>query len=142
MLTYSEKHNLFVWKGRFPDRHIPRKAGFEFKYNNWVTASPYVAFKLYSEADQLARPKLKQIYFNVRNSYSLDDHSNIPAPDGLEYMPFQKGGIWNLFWQANTRKHLLLADEQGLGKTIQAIGFANMSGFKKILVICPASLGS
>lgn len=34
----------------------------------------------------------------------------------------------------------LLADEQGVGKTIQAITYSEIMEFKKILVICPASL--
>ncbi len=42
------------------------------------------------------------------------------------------------------RRHAIIADEMGLGKTIQAIGAAvlkkELFGFKKTLVVCPASL--
>ena len=38
------------------------------------------------------------------------------------------------------RDYFLLADEQGLGKTITAIKLAERLEYKKILVICPASL--
>ena len=42
------------------------------------------------------------------------------------------------------RKHAIIADEMGLGKTLQAIGTAiakkDIFGFKKTLIVCPASL--
>lgn len=56
--------------------------------------------------------------------------------------PYQKEGI--AF--ATFRKGVIIADEMGLGKTLQAIGTAvfkkKILGFKKTLVICPASLKS
>lgn len=51
-----------------------------------------------------------------------------------ELRPFQKAGARFLC----ERKAALLADEQGLGKTPQAIVACNMVKAKKILVICPA----
>lgn len=54
--------------------------------------------------------------------------------------PYQKQGI--AF--ATFRKGVIIADEMGLGKTLQAIGAAvfkkKIFGFKKTLIICPASL--
>lgn len=54
--------------------------------------------------------------------------------------PYQKEGI--AF--ATFRKGVIIADEMGLGKTLQAIATAlfkkKIFGFKKTLVICPASL--
>ena len=62
---------------------------------------------------------------------------DIPAPDGCEYLPYQKAGIKIMATRANN----LLADEMGLGKTIQALGLINMlPDIKRILVVCPASL--
>ena len=60
----------------------------------------------------------------------------IPAPDGLEYLPFQKAGIL----QAAEREGALIADEPGLGKTIQAIGLANQTGADRILVVAPKTV--
>jgi SWI/SNF-related matrix-associated actin-dependent regulator 1 of chromatin subfamily A len=67
----------------------------------------------------------------------------IPAPEGLDYLPYQKAGIeW-----CTTRDHALVADEMGLGKTIQALGTINhilasriASEGLKVLVVAPASL--
>jgi len=54
--------------------------------------------------------------------------------------PYQKDGIiFSVF-----KKGVIIADEMGLGKTLQAIGAAILKktvfGFKKTLVICPASV--
>lgn len=64
------------------------------------------------------------------------DFSSINA----ELYNYQKEGIeFSLF-----RKASINADEMGLGKTIQAIGTALLKkqifGFKKVLVVCPASI--
>jgi SWI/SNF-related matrix-associated actin-dependent regulator 1 of chromatin subfamily A len=61
----------------------------------------------------------------------------IPAPEGLAYFPFQLEGI------RFALKHLgtLLADEQGIGKTIQAIGTVNaLPELKRVLILCPATM--
>lgn len=62
----------------------------------------------------------------------------LPAPPGLEYLPFQRAGIA----YASPRKATLIGDEMGLGKTIQALGVINASAgaIRSALVICPASL--
>ncbi len=73
----------------------------------------------------------------VEASRATDAAVEIPAPDGLAYMPFQKAGI--AF--ATGKSGVLLADEMGLGKTIQAIGIINADpSIKRVLVVCPASL--
>lgn len=74
----------------------------------------------------------------IEESYFTKDWqlSPIPAPPGLEYMPFQKAGIRSIV----KYKNILLADEPGLGKTIQAIGAINYLKIRKILIICPAFL--
>jgi len=62
---------------------------------------------------------------------------NIPAPAGLDYLPFQKAGIALMATRANN----LLGDEMGLGKTVQAIGLVNVDpSVQRVLVVCPASL--
>lgn len=69
-------------------------------------------------------------------SRATDAAVDLPCPEGLAYLPYQKAGI--AF--AAGRPAALIADEMGLGKTIQLIGVINATGAKSALVICPASL--
>lgn len=69
-------------------------------------------------------------------SRAKDLDVEIPVPDGLEYLGFQKAGIWFA-----KDKDTLIADSMGLGKTVQAIGVLNLHDeYENVLVICPASL--
>ncbi|ABM21136.1 DEAD/DEAH box helicase [Marinobacter nauticus] len=68
---------------------------------------------------------------------ALPTHSKLVAPEGLDYLPYQKAGIAYALQLGNA----LIADEPGLGKTIQAIGVSNaLPEVRRILVIVPASL--
>lgn len=70
-------------------------------------------------------------------SAALDANVDIPRPEGLEYLPYQRAGI-NYAMQ---REATLIGDEMGLGKTIQGIGVVNATpDAQNVLVICPASL--
>jgi SWI/SNF-related matrix-associated actin-dependent regulator 1 of chromatin subfamily A len=63
----------------------------------------------------------------------------VPAPEGLDYFPFQRAGIEFL----TSRRAALLADDLGLGKTIQIAGLLNyLPEIASCLVVCPASLKS
>jgi SWI/SNF-related matrix-associated actin-dependent regulator 1 of chromatin subfamily A len=72
----------------------------------------------------------------IEQSAATNSDIQIPVPDGLEYLPYQKAGIA----YAAGRNNTLIGDEMGLGKTIQAIGTINLTNPKTVLVICPASL--
>ena len=61
----------------------------------------------------------------------------IPAPKGLDYFLFQRAGIEFLA----SRREALLADDMGLGKSVQICGLLNyLPEIVSCLVICPASL--
>jgi len=61
----------------------------------------------------------------------------IPHPVGYDYMPFQKAGII----YALAHPGCLIADQMGLGKTIQAIGVINADPtIKTAVIVCPKSL--
>lgn len=76
-----------------------------------------------------------------QSSRALDSDREIPCRSGIAYLPYQRGGIGFAadLLEAKARG-AIIGDEMGLGKTIQAIGFSNLLGFKRVLVICPASL--
>jgi SNF2 family DNA or RNA helicase len=74
---------------------------------------------------------------SVEASRATNANVEIPKPDGLDYLPFQKAGI--AF--AKESAGCLIADEMGLGKTVEAIGVINSDeAIKKVLVICPRNL--
>lgn len=61
--------------------------------------------------------------------------ADIPAPEGLSYIPYQVAGI-----EYASERNTLIGDEMGLGKTIQALGTINNLGSDRVLVIAPPSL--
>ena len=62
----------------------------------------------------------------------------IPIPEGSSLYPFQEEGVRFAF----EHHRCLIADQMGLGKTVQAICLCNVLAYKArdILIICPASL--
>lgn len=88
--------------------------------------------------DPGARVFLEACISNYKDSSCLGVMATLPKGENApgDYLPFQKAGILMM----SHRKVSLLADEPGLGKTIQAIGVANLCKWRKILVVCPASL--
>ncbi len=84
----------------------------------------------------LKRRKLAQAKTRMA-SRARDAKIVVPAPEGLEYLPYQRAAI--AFGSAHP--NVLLADEMGLGKTIEAIGVINADPeAQRVLVVCPASL--
>lgn len=77
-------------------------------------------------------------------SRSADSNLEIPSPDGLDYLGYQRAGIaFAASRFASGSTGILIGDEMGLGKTIQLIGILNNDPtIKKVLVICPATLKS
>jgi len=87
-------------------------------------------WQLPSEEEQQA------VIDKVERSLATDSDIEIPAPAGLEYLPFQRAGIAYAVQGQNT----LIGDEMGLGKTIQAIGIINYTKAENVLIVCPAFL--
>jgi SWI/SNF-related matrix-associated actin-dependent regulator 1 of chromatin subfamily A len=70
-------------------------------------------------------------------SRKMVHESQVLSPSGLRYFPFQLEGIKFALDHPGT----LLADEMGVGKTIQAIGLINAdSTLQKVIIVCPASM--
>jgi SWI/SNF-related matrix-associated actin-dependent regulator 1 of chromatin subfamily A len=61
----------------------------------------------------------------------------VPAPAGLSYFLFQRAGIEFLA----SRREALLADDMGLGKSVQVCGLLNyLPDVRPCLIVCPASM--
>ncbi len=112
-------------------------AGDEQKFLNFLDkAEAYPEIKI--------RREVREIVENAWNMDLLSKLEKQTVPDWkwlkVEPFPYQKEGISF----ATYREGAIIADEMGLGKTFQAIGAAvckkHLFGFKKALVICPASI--
>jgi len=86
----------------------------------------------YSEAREASHKYIQ----SFQASTATTSNKTFPAPEGLNYYPYQAAGIEYLTAHGGG----LLADGCGLGKTIQVLGFANVQDCKRILVVCPAIL--
>jgi SWI/SNF-related matrix-associated actin-dependent regulator 1 of chromatin subfamily A len=72
----------------------------------------------------------------IKASFATDTAFQPICPGGLTYLPYQKAGVE---YALNTPS-CLIADEPGLGKTIQALGLINEINPRRTLIVCPASL--
>jgi SNF2 family DNA or RNA helicase len=79
---------------------------------------------------------MKEHLARLERSRAVDADLVIPAKSGRQYLGYQKAGIA----YALQRKHTLIADQPGLGKTIQALGFINYQKPKSVLIVCPATI--
>jgi SWI/SNF-related matrix-associated actin-dependent regulator 1 of chromatin subfamily A len=157
MITF--KNGVFVSTFGYENKHIPKQAGFWFHgarsrcqqpgskpcgackadlgLNVWWTPFPEKAALVLDHCDDAAKTALKDHLSTVAASRAADADIEVPAPSGLEYLPYQLAGIA----YALTRKGVLFADEMGLGKTIESIGVINVDEkVRSILVLCPAGL--
>jgi SNF2 family DNA or RNA helicase len=133
----------FVARCTFDERALPKTAKFRWDPDRriWWTDDPKRAATLAEYCDDSARAAIdnhtKAVQAAVEASRAIDADAEIPAPEGLAYLPFQKAGIV----YGSNREVTIIGDEMGLGKTIQALGIVNADQtVKSVLVICPASL--
>lgn len=134
-VKFDYTDNKDQWKAQ---NDFLKKNGFGFVFNSktWYTLYQEKQRKV-TENFQIAWEEYKAYYKaeqeKVKASSAVDANINIPTPEGLEYLPYQKAGIK----RAASQKRSLIADEMGLGKTMQAIGVAQLTKPKSVLIISP-----
>lgn len=133
----------FVWVGGFTTKDLPKEAGFRWDRERkiWWTKDATKAVLLRPHADPQVQATIdEQVQLHRRSlqqSQATDAEIEVPAPEGLDYLPYQRAGIA----YAMHRDGTLIADEMGLGKTIQALGVVNADpSIERVLIVCPASL--
>jgi SWI/SNF-related matrix-associated actin-dependent regulator 1 of chromatin subfamily A len=107
----------------------------EFWFTSRVEAAAQFAKACVGDAKKRVDAWIGPRVAAIEASCALDSDLEIPAPPGKTYRAYQKAGI--AFMSA--RYASLNADAMRLGKTIQAIGVANMTPVERVLVICPAT---
>lgn len=144
-LTYLERKGYYVWHGPYREKKRPHEAGFTLNLKAsdndvavYTTACPFAAVPFWPIADSLAREQLAPYQADYELSFAAEPSPgfSVPCPPGERYMPYQLAGIE----YALKRKNVLFGDEPGLGKTVEALGFANALGVRRLLVVCPGSV--
>lgn len=131
------------------DNELMRKLGLRHvkESGHWVTPFSFVANKLKKYLDKMEIPNyLRELEFGLeaeKNRFEMSRalHSSRLDPyhlhpPGLTLRPYQRAGIHYCI----DLKGALLADDMGVGKTIQAIGIVNHMMPEKVLIVCPASV--
>jgi SWI/SNF-related matrix-associated actin-dependent regulator 1 of chromatin subfamily A len=153
-LVFNAAKSRFDFLSDYKERHIPKDAGFRWDpaAKVWHTGDVLVAEKLVRFADSTAKTAMGERAAEaqakaaaaaiakaaaIEASKATDADIQIPAPEGLSYLPFQRAGIA----YALSRDDVLLGDEMGLGKTVQLLGVVNATPkASKVLIVCPAYL--
>jgi SNF2 family DNA or RNA helicase len=127
-------------------KQIPGRR-FNSEKKNWIApiesaieVSQFISnngFAANEATQEILRQHINKANAILEESKAVSADIEIPKPDGLEYLPYQKAGIQFGLNRLNT----LFGDQMGLGKTIEAIGVCNADeNANSILIICPASL--
>lgn len=110
----------------------------------WVNPSPYIASTLWGYVrpdDTACRQILGPYAWNYQASFSDKPLAGtgidqILFPQGSSPFNFQLGGVQ----LAARQRATIIGDQPGLGKSMQAIGVANIRQPRRILVGCPTHL--
>lgn len=100
------------------------------------TREPYAAVAFWQYATPAAQGQLVSLNSEIELSWLKEGVGHIDCPADEQLAPFQIAGVQF----AKRRKNTLIGDVPGLGKTAQAICFANEIRAKSVLVICPANI--
>lgn len=138
------KDNLFYGLGTFAEKDAFKAAGFKWSgiRRSWVTGDQEVATRVEGatwteRAIEHVQHQLEVADISKEMSWRATTDFEPPAPPGLAYLPYQRAGIE----YALARRDTLIADQPGLGKTIQAVGIINSDeSIFRVLIVCPASL--
>jgi hypothetical protein len=114
----------------------------ELKQNRIILAPEGYTYP-YSTKDRILEslsPGMREFYakgspFLPETMWPVPD-VKIPVPNGMGYLPHQVAAIIAMARRSN----VLLADQQGLGKTIEIIGYMNLLRPTKTLIVCPTKM--
>lgn len=125
LLSYNNETKLFIWKGNYFTREIPKNAGFIFNKidRQWASANIHCVKEIIGYADVKAKSAYQAMVDNITISQGghRENYENIEIPikEGMQYLEYQKIGIE----YALKFDRSLNADEMGClsGKTVLSI---------------------
>ena len=141
-IFFNHTRNRYELCCSFEERDQAKSSGFKWcpEFNVWFARDWYAAWKAYLKIDasHLQIPDLEKYSRNLKLSYS----TSFGIFEKKYLKDFQNAGVEEMLCRKGFN---LLADEQGLGKTIQVLEFAKFAikGSQKsvrVLVIAPSSL--
>lgn len=127
-----------------PDKRLNDRITMRFGSRPYLTSDVVLASNLHSLMSQRAATAMTEMMkvvttnFRASKEKGAPDIFDVPAPEGLDYLGFQKSGIKSVL----EREHnTIIADGMGLGKTIQGIGIINgKPQLRNILITCQANM--
>lgn len=105
---------------------------------NLITKDNFLAAMFISNASAGAKAVLKRA---TKWSWEYTERRDIPLPDGVTPYPYQTIGATEMKRLLAQYGRCILADDMGLGKSLQIIALANMDEtIDSILIVCPATI--
>lgn len=144
-ITWHYPHTLPVGELLLISRHFKKQKCIENKASEIKAFLDFI--EKAEEFDSICiRPEVREKVERTFEDSMLKELERVHNPDysliNAELFPYQKEGVEFVLF----KKVAIIADEMGLGKTVQAASAAVLKkqvfGFKKTLVVCPATLKS
>jgi SWI/SNF-related matrix-associated actin-dependent regulator 1 of chromatin subfamily A len=139
-LDFIEATACFTLDGVPDVEEIMRTYGLDYSSSAGLlyTKVPYAAIPWFSKATPAARSKLQRIYDAIEASWAPTSQRHFDVPEGRELWPFQGGSV--AYALDRSPASIGFCDEPGLGKTEEAIVYANTVRAERVLVVCPAQI--
>lgn len=142
-MTITFDKGFFVAHSIFDEAEQLKSAGFHWEQDRkkWITRDYHSAERLIEHCDSVAKFQIKFIKDDMQKavlkSASADGSSiHIYHHPNVTPYPYQQSGVEYML----PRPAVLLADQMGLGKSLQAILVMNMRNPVEALIICPSIL--
>ncbi|MCE6959247.1 DEAD/DEAH box helicase [Cereibacter sphaeroides] len=124
----EDREQLLAGAGWLPIVDPSETITARFGTRPYRTRDPFIASNLEPFMNPNALQRMKEGLAAAKGRIALSKTQQAPsdfaiaAPEGLDYLPFQKAGIDQVL---KSRKSAIIADDMGLGKTVQGIGILN-----------------
>ncbi|WP_411839609.1 DEAD/DEAH box helicase [Paracoccus sp. ME4] len=139
-----KRRSFLEGAGWLPVETVSAKLSERFGSRPYRTRDPFIAGNLDTFMTPNAKGRLAQALARATDFISRSKSQDppvdfaIPSPEGLNYLPFQKGGIQRV---VESGQGAIIADDMGLGKTIQGIGVLNgRPDAKRAIFFCQANM--